>query len=156
MRIYRDIRFSKDKSPYRTNLGASIGPGGRKSSSLTYYFRIAPHGETMLAGGLHEPTPDELYRFRKAIDEDAAAFRTVVGAPDFVHFYGAVGGDRLKTVPQGFDRDHPELYLLRLKQVLAMRNWQDEDVLAPNFTSDVSAAAKALKPFLDYLTATVR
>ena len=156
MRIYRDIRFSPDKSPYRTNLAASIGPGGRKSSRLAYYFQLGPGDETMLAGGLHEPTPEHLARFRSAIDRDATTLEAVTGAPEFKRYYGAVTGERVKTAPQGYSRDHPEIETLRLKQVVAIHNWPDEEVLRPEFREDVVAAARALKPFLDYLNATVQ
>ena len=156
MRIYRDVRFSKDKSPYRTTMGASIGPGGRKSSVFSYYFQVGCQGETMLAGGLYDPTPEHLARFRSAIDDDPAPFKAVIGDQDFQRYYGAVSGDRVKTAPQGYSREHPEIELLRLKQVFAMHSWADEAVLAPGFVAEVVAAARALKPFLDYLETTVR
>ncbi len=154
MRIYRDIRFSRDKSPYRTSMAASIGPGGRKSMTYSYYFHVAPGDETMLAGGLYDPSPEQLSRFRSAIDGDAAAFKKVIAAPDFVRYFGTVSGLRLKTAPQGYDRDHPEIELLRLKQVLAMHTWPDEEVRGQGFAEEVVAAARALKPFLDYLNVT--
>jgi uncharacterized protein (DUF2461 family) len=109
----------------------------------------------MLAGGLHKPAPEQLAWFRSAIDSDATTFKAVTGARDFKRYYGTVGGERVKTAPQGYAGDHPEIETLRLKQVLAMHSWQDEAVLRPDFREDVVAAARAMKPFLDYLNATV-
>lgn len=153
MRIYRDVRFSKDKSPYRTNMGAMIGPGGRKSCYKAYYVHLEPHGESMLAGGLHMPTGQQLASFRRAIDEDAAAFKAIIGDKDFQRHFGTLGGEKLKTAPQGYSRDHPDLELLQLKQVLALRRWPDDAVVSPRFPAQVVTAARALKPFLDYLEA---
>jgi len=151
MRIYRDIRFSKDKSPYRTNMSASIAPGGRKSSSLGYYIHVTPHDETLLAGGLYMPAPEQLARFRGAIDREASRFKGILNGKDFQRYFGTIGGERLKTAPQGYSRDHAELELLRLKQIVAIHRWSDAAVLSPRFTSQVVAAARVLKPFLDYL-----
>ncbi len=156
MRIYRDVRFSRDKSPYRTTLAASIGPGGRKSTGFSYYFQVGSQGETMLAGGLYKPMPEMLARFRAAIDRDAAPFKKVIAGPDFKRTFGSLSGERLKTAPQGYDRNHPEIELLQLKEVVAMRTWPDEAVLRPDFVEDVTTAARALTPFLEYLNATVR
>lgn len=151
MRIYRDIRFSKDKSPYRTNMSASIAPGGRKASRLGYYIHVAPHDETLLAGGLYMPAPEQLARFRAVIDHDPSRFKAVLNGKDFQRYFGTIGGERLKTAPQGYSRDHVEIELLRLKQIVAVHRWSDAAVLSPRFTSQVVAAARALKPFLDYL-----
>src|SRR5215510_8528487 len=78
MRIYRDTRFSKDKSPYKISMGATIAPGGKKSASLGYHLHMQPHDETLIAGGLYMPTPEQLARFRAAIDRDAAPFKTIL------------------------------------------------------------------------------
>lgn len=151
MRIYRDIRFSKDKSPYRTNMGASIASGGRKSGRLGYYVHVAPHDETFLGGGLHMPDPQQLARFRASIDRDASRLKAIVNAKDFKRNFGPLSGEKLKTAPQGYSRDHPEIEILRLKEIVAGRQWADAEVLSARFSSQVVAAARALKPFLDYL-----
>lgn len=156
MRIYRDIRFSKDKSPYRTSMGASIAPGGRKSSRLPYHLHLQPHGESLIAGGLYMPTPAQLAKFREAVDHDARLLKTVLNDNEFKRYFGTVGGETVKTAPQGYTRDHPEIELLRLKQVVAVRHLSDETVLSSNFPSHVVKAFTALKPFLNYLNATVQ
>src|SRR5215212_3171464 len=78
MRIYRDTRFSKDKSPYKTNMSATIAPGGKKSTSLGYHLHMQPHSETLIAGGLYMPTPEQLAKFRRAIAQDAAPFKAIL------------------------------------------------------------------------------
>lgn len=103
-RIYRDVRFAKDKTPYKTNLGAMIAPGGWKTTAFGYYIGVEPHGQSIVAGGLYAPTPEQLNRFRQAIDEDAATFKKVTHAKDFVEVFGEIDGDRLKTAPKGYDR----------------------------------------------------
>jgi len=153
MRIYRDIRFSKDKSPYKTGFSASVGPGGRKSYRFHYYVHLQPHNESMIAGGLHEPESAQLNGFRRAISRDARKFKAVVAESSFKRYFGEVEGERLKTAPQGYDRDHPEIDLLRLKEVVAIHRLADEDVLAPRFPAHAIKVCTAMKPFLDYLSA---
>ncbi len=152
MRIYRDIRFSKDKTPYKINMGASIGPGGKKSWRQQYYLHLEPHNASMVAGGLHSPESGQIIKFRTAINLNARPFKAVVNAKAFKQYFGTVEGEKLKTAPQGFDRDHPEIELLRMKDVTAIHRLSDEKVLAPNFSVHVIQAFTAMKPFLDYLT----
>jgi uncharacterized protein (TIGR02453 family) len=151
MRIYRDIRFSKNKSPYKNGMGASIGPGGKKTYRFHYYLHLEPHNASMVAGGLHEPDSGQINKFRAAIHKDARRFKAIVGSRPFRQHFGEVGGDRLKTAPQGYNREHPEIELLRLKQVVAVHKVPDEDVLSPGFAAHVVRACTAMKPFLDYL-----
>ena len=155
-RIYRDVRFAKDKSPYKTNLAAMIAPGGWKTTALGYYVSVGPQGQSLVAGGLYDPTPEQLQRFRQAIDRDAAAFKQITGAKDFVAAFGAVAGDRLKTAPKGYDREHPEIGLLQLKQITALHRFSEPEVLADDFAERVVIACRALRPFLDYLNGLVR
>jgi len=150
-RIYRDTRFSKDKSPYKSGMGANIAPGGRKSGRLGYYIHFAPRGETLIAGGLYSPDPDQLATFRRAIARDANELKRIARARHFVENFGAIGGEKLKTAPQGYDRSHAEIELLKLKQVTAMHQFSDEQVLSPDFPNQAVAICRAMKPFLDYL-----
>ncbi len=151
MRIYRDIRFSKDKSPYKSSMSASIGPGGKRSMRLTYYLHLEPPGASMIAGGLHAPDSAQITKFREAIARDAKPFKKVVTNRAFVENFGTVQGEKLKTVPRGYDRDHPEIELLRMKEVVAIQRLTDGMVLSPNFSTRVITAFTAMKPFLDYL-----
>jgi uncharacterized protein (TIGR02453 family) len=150
-RIFRDIRFSKDKTPYKTNLAALIAPGGWRGSAFGYYLSVAPNDQTFAAGGLHEPKPEQLERFRQAIDRDASAFKKAIQAHSFVASFGAVEGERLKTAPRGYDRAHPEIGLLQLKQIMAFHRFTDREVLAVDFREKVLDTCRAMRPFLDYL-----
>jgi len=151
MRIYRDTRFSKDKSPYKTSMGATIAPGGKKSAQLGYHLHMQPHDETLIAGGLYMPTPEQLAKFRAAIDRDAAPFKTILENKEFKKYFGTLEGEKVKTVPQGYTRDHPEIELLRFKQVVVVHRLSDEMVLSPKFSTHVLKTFTAMKPFLDYL-----
>ena len=153
MRIYRDVRFSKDKSPFRTSMAASITRGGKWSTRLGYYLNIQPGGESFVGGGLYQPDPAWLARFREAISYNSAPFKAILNAPKFKRRFGTVQGDAVKTAPQGYPKDHPEIELLRQKDVLAMHNLADEAVLATDFSKHVVDVCKAMKPFLDYLNA---
>lgn len=155
-RIYRDVRFSKDKAPYKTNLAALIGPGGWKGRALGYYLSLEPGDLSITAGGLYAPTPAQLERFRQAIAADAAPFKKLMHAKGFVQTFGAVEGERLKTAPKGYDRAHPELALLQLKTVTAVHHFSDQDVLAGGFARAAAQTFRAMRPFLDYLSRELR
>ncbi|MCL4395667.1 MAG: DUF2461 domain-containing protein [Chloroflexi bacterium] len=150
-RINRDVRFSKDKSPYKMHFAANVACGGRKSDMLGYYLHIAPDDASLIAGGLYMPSTAQLDAFRRAIDRRAREFKRVVGAKEFIHYFGAIEGVRLKTAPQGYARDHPEIDLLRLKQIVASHSLPDTLVTSDRLLAHVVKAGKALKPFLDYL-----
>ena len=150
-RIYRDIRFSRDKSPYHANLSAIIAPGGRKSVTQGYYVSLQPHGQSLVAGGLYMPSPEQLDRFRQAIDQNAGEFKAITGNPAFLEQFGKIEGERLKTAPKGYDRAHPEIDLLRLKQVTALHHFSDQTVLAGDFPEKAVIVCKVMEPFLNYL-----
>ena len=151
MRIYRDVRFSKDKSPYKTGMGASVGPGGKTAFRFHYYVHLEPGGESMVAGGLHDPEAAQMHAFRVAISREPREFKAIIGAKAFRQYFGEVSGEKLKTAPQGYDREHPEIELLRLKEVVAMHKLPDDVVLAPGLSAHVVKVCAAMKPFLDYL-----
>jgi uncharacterized protein (TIGR02453 family) len=150
-RIYRDVRFSKDKSPYKTNLAAQIAPNGWHSEASGYYISIEPGGQSLAGAGLYSPTPRQLEAFRETIAHDSSRFKTICSDPEFVAVFGAVAGERLKTAPKGYERDHPEIALLQLKQIVILRHFSDEEVLAPVFLDEVIRACRAMRPFIDYI-----
>ena len=156
MRIYRDTRFSKDKSPYKTNMGATLAAGGKKSTSLGYHLHMQPQDETLVAGGLYMPTPEQLARFRMAIDQDASPFKAIIDDKEFKKYFGMLEGEKVKTVPQGYTGEHPEIELLRFKQVVVVHRLSDEMVLSPKFSAHVIKTFTAMKPFLDYLNAILK
>lgn len=151
MRIFRDVRFSKDKSPYRASFGATISPGGRKSMKLGHHMSLAPGGESIIAGGLYMPEPAQLNRLRDAIAGDAAPLKAVAADKNFKKYFGQLEGEKVKTVPQGYDRAHPDIELLRFKQLLAVHHLPDEVVLGPRFAGHAVKVCTAMIPFNDYL-----
>jgi len=155
MRIYRDIRFSKDKSPYKSSMSASIGPGGKKSTRLTYYLHIEPPDDSMIAGGLYMPDSSQIIKFREAVDRDPKPFMEVISNKTFKQTFGNIQGEKLKTAPKGYERDHPEIELLRLKQVIAIEHLTEAQVLSPKFGDHVIGSFTAMKPFLDYLNSVI-
>jgi uncharacterized protein (TIGR02453 family) len=150
-RIYRDLRFSKDKSPYHTHMFATIAPGGKKTMRMGYHVAIHPQDRSILAGGMWEPSPEQLANFRQTIDKNASEFKKVANAKALTAYFGGIGGDKLKTAPQGYDRSHPEIELLQYKQVVVMHNFTDQQVLANDFFDQVVKGCHAMRPFLDYL-----
>jgi uncharacterized protein (TIGR02453 family) len=151
MRIFRDVRFSKDKSPYRTSMAASITAGGRKSTRMGYYLHLEPNNRSMVASGLYNPEQELITRFREVISRRPMEFKAIIGDPVFVQYFGGIQGEKLKTAPRGFDPGHPEIELLRLKQVLAMHSLSDAILLSDGFTGEIIRAMAAMKPFVDYL-----
>lgn len=154
-RIFRDLRFSNDKTPYKTNLAAMIAPGGWKTSGYGYYVSVVPRDQTMVAGGLYAPTSEQLERFRRAIVDNATEFKRVISADPFIETFGVLEGDRLKTAPRGYERTHPEIDVLRLKQVTAVRRFPEQEVLRRDFSEQVIATCRAVRPLLDYLARVV-
>ena len=149
-RIYRDIRFSKDKTPYKTHMGAYIAPGGRKLMKMGYYVQVSP-GDSMIAGGLHEPEPKQLDKFRQTVARDATPFRKIIGAKTFRDYFGEIGGEKLKTAPRGYPKDHPEIDLLRMKQITAHHPMPDDELLSKDVVKKTVAGFRMMKPFLSYL-----
>ena len=150
MRIFRDVRFSKDKSPYRTNMGASIGPGGKRATRLPYYLHLEPGG-SFVAGGLYAPERPQLDRLRAVLAQDAGPLKAITSDRTFKRNFGAIRGDKLKVVPRGYPADHPEIELLKLKQIMATHEFTDEEVLAARFPTQALKVMAAMKPLLDYL-----
>jgi uncharacterized protein (TIGR02453 family) len=150
MRIYRDVRFSKDKTPYNAWMAAHIAPGGKKSGSLGFGLRLSP-GVSGSAGGLWTPSPDQLTKFRRAIKGDFDTFDGIVKAPDFIRRFGGLQGESLKTVPKGYDKDHPAAEFIKLKQIYVIRTFGDDAVYADDFMDQLVEDYLVMKPFLDYL-----
>jgi len=150
-RLNRDLRFSKDKTPYKAYMSAYIAPGGRKSRRLGYYVHVEPGNHSILGGGLHEPQPPELAAWRRSIEIDPRPFKKITSDKTFRKFFGEVRGDRLKSAPKGYPKDHPELDLLRLKQVTVWRPVSDKEIASPKLMRETLETFQAMKPFLMYL-----
>jgi uncharacterized protein (TIGR02453 family) len=151
-RINRDIRFSKDKSPYKTNFGASINRGGKKSVLAGYYFHLEP-AESFVGGGIWMPMPLELRKARQEIDYNLEAFKKIVGSKKFKSVYGKLSSGEdisLSKVPQGFEKDNPAADFLKLKSFLAMKKLGDRDITAKDLDKEALAAFDALQPFIEF------
>ncbi len=150
-RIYRDVRFSKDKTPYQPHFAGSFSRLGKELRG-GYYLRIRP-GESFLAGGFWEPNKEDVFRIRKELEYNAADLRKIISDKDFVNYFGnKLEGEELKTAPKGFDKNHPDIDLIRKKGYIAVRNFTDQQVLAENFLDEVDVSFKALRPFFDYMS----
>lgn len=150
-RIYRDTRFSKDKTPYKEHFSGTM----KRATALRrggYYFHIEPDGGSIVAGGFWAPNAADLKRIREELAVDAAPLRKIIADPVFTTTFGELKGDQVKTAPQGFNRDHPNIDLIRHKQYVLIRNFTDEEVQRPNFLDEVVATFVHMRPFLDYMS----
>ena len=150
-RINRDVRFSHDKSPDKTNMGANISPGGKKSPAAGYYFHVEPGG-SFIAGGMFQPEPDKLKAVREDIIYDPDDFKKIIGSKEFKKHYSKLWDEgKLKTAPKGFDKEHPDIDLVKYKSYIAVKNLSDKEVLDKNLVKNALEAFKALKPMNDFL-----
>jgi uncharacterized protein (TIGR02453 family) len=151
-RINRDIRFSNDKSPYKSHFGAFIVRGGRKNGDrfAGYYFHIEP-GASILAGGAYMPPMPWLTAIREKINDYPEEFIKITKSKDFIKYFGKLDGDKLKTAPKGYPSDHPHIELLKYKSFLVVNNASDKLVLSNEYQDHVISVFKAMKPLNDYL-----
>ncbi len=150
-RIYRDVRFSKDKRPYKTNMGAGFSPNGKLVQEPGYYIHIEP-GKCFFASGLYMPEPSKLAAVRQEIDYSSAKFLKILNDKKFKkHFKGLDDFDKLKTVPKGYPKDHPQIEYLKHKSFIVETALSDTDVINKNFPKKVAELAKIAKPFNDFL-----
>lgn len=150
-RINRDIRFSKDKTPYKNNMAASISPGGKKSFGAGYYIHLQP-GASYLAGGMWQPEPVYLNAIRQEIDYNAAEFKKIINARSFKSNFGSLSDeDKLKTVPKGYDKTHPEIELLKHKSYIVVHELTDKVVLSKDFLKQCSTILNAMHPLNSFL-----
>lgn len=149
-RIYRDVRFSKDKTPYKTHFGGAFH---RTKPRLRggYYLHIAP-GDTFIATGFWEPHKDDLFRIRKEFEMQDTEIREIINAPGLKTIWGELQGDEVKTAPKGFNKEHPAIDLIKKKQYIFTKHFTDEELLAPDFLTVVNTAFKAIRPYFDYMS----
>ncbi|HRB71214.1 MAG TPA: DUF2461 domain-containing protein [Flavobacterium sp.] len=149
-RIYRDVRFSKDKAPYKNHFSV----GFTRTKPLLrggYYLHIEP-GASFVGGGFWDPNAEDLNRIRKEFEMDDEEIRTIISDPVFKSFFGTLEGEELKTAPKGFDKTHPAIDLIRKKQYLISRSFTDKEVTSPDFKKEVLATFQAMRPFFDYMS----
>ncbi|HMU44856.1 MAG TPA: DUF2461 domain-containing protein [Chitinophagaceae bacterium] len=153
-RINRDIRFSKDKSPYKTNFGASINKGGRKAfDSAGYYFHLEP-GNSFVGGGIYMPMPDLLKKVRQEIDYNLKDFKKILAGKKFKSVYGDLNRSEefsLSRVPKGYETDNPAAEFLKLKSFIAMTSLSDKDLTSKDLVKKAVAAFDALQPLIEFL-----
>lgn len=149
-RIYRDVRFSLDKTPYKPHFAGSFSRATKKLRG-GYYLRIRP-GESFLAGGFWEPNKEDLLRIRKEFEIDTAEIRSILSNPTFIKYFGKLQGDSLKTAPRNFDKEHPDMDLIKMKQFIVVRNFTDEEVLSPDFLKRINESYKAMRPYFNYMS----
>ncbi len=151
-RINRDIRFSTDKSPYKSNMGASFSAGGKNSTNPGYYIHIEGN-KSFLAAGKWMPDPTMLSAIRQEIDYNTKEFKKIITAKEFVSFFGELSkDDKLKTAPKGYPKDHPELELLKLKSFIAVHSFNQKEVLSKSFLGDCVKGCKLVYPLTKFLS----
>lgn len=150
-RIYRDVRFSKDKSPYKTHFSGSF----KRATKLLrggYYFHIEPGGNSFVGGGFWGPSKEDLARIREEIALDDSELREIISDKNFIAHFEELKGEQLKTAPKGYPKDHKAVDLLRFKQFLVMKPFSDKEILAKDFCLKLNESFQAMRPFFDYMS----
>lgn len=149
-RIYRDVRFSKDKTPYKDYFSGSLSRMGQ-SLRGGYYIHLKPE-DAFLAVGFWDPNKEDLFRIRKEIETDASDFHELLNNKSFKNIWGNFQGDTLKTAPKGFSKEHPEIDLLRRKNFVFIHPLKDSDICSENFIANTVKAFEVSRPFLDLMS----
>ena len=150
-RIYRDIRFSKDKTPYKTHFAGSfhrVKPRLRGG----YYVHIAPNDASFIATGFWDPNKDDLLRIRKEFEMDDKEIREIISEKSFKTTWGELEGDEVKTAPKGFSKEHSAIDLIKKKQFIFTKKFTDKEVTSSDFMTQVDAAFKAIRPYFNYMS----
>jgi uncharacterized protein (TIGR02453 family) len=152
-RINRDIRFTNDKSPYKSHMGAFIVKGGRQNGNryAGYYFHIEPGNNSLVAGGAYVPPAPWLNAIRDKIDYEGDKLVRIIKNKDFVSTFGQLEGEKLKTVPKGFSKDNPHIDLLRMKSFLVEKSIPDREVISEGLIDDVVKSFRIMKPLNDFM-----
>ena len=147
-RIYRDVRFSKDKSPYKTSMSSLIerAPDYKK---CPFYIHIQPEG-SFIGGGVWQPEPDLLRKVRQEIDYNSSEFNAIINKPSFAKMFGKLSGDALKRPPAGYEATHPNIELIKLKQYIVSRNFDNETVCSEHFLGELVATYTEALPFFAF------
>ncbi len=154
-RINRDIRFSKNKSPYKNNFGVFMAEGGKKSPNAGYYLHVQPGDESFIGGGMYHPESEALGKVRQEIDYNAAELKQITDQGDFRQYFGAIQGEKLKRAPKGYEPDHPNIELLKLKDFVVMHKLSDEELKDENFKNRAVEIFRTMAPFIHYLNVAI-
>ena len=150
-RIFRDVRFGADKSPYKTNFGAFIARGGRKSNFPGYYFHFEP-GQSMLAAGVYQPQPDTLKLLRDEVYFHAPELKEILAKPSFKKHFDALGDfDKMKKAPKDYPADFPDIELLKYRSYIVSKNMEDKEITSGNYDKLALGLVRELQPFMAFL-----
>jgi uncharacterized protein (TIGR02453 family) len=149
-RIFRDVRFAKDKAPYNSHWSARFKRAGKKLRG-GYYLRIE-NGNSRVVGGFWGPDADDMKRIRQDIDANYPEWEAMLQDETLVSTFGKLWGEQLASAPRGFDKDHPTIHLLRYKQFMLKHTFTDKEVLSPDFVVNVNDIFKKMRPFFDYMS----
>jgi uncharacterized protein (TIGR02453 family) len=150
-RIYRDTRFSKNKTPYKNHFSGYL-KRATKALRGGYYFHIEPGNKSIIGGGFFEPSPEDLKQIRAHIAADPAPLRKITQNATFQKYFGTLKGEQVKSAPKGYDKDHPAIDLLRYKQFYIYRTFTDQEVSNADFLKEAVKTSKAFRPFFDYMS----
>jgi uncharacterized protein (TIGR02453 family) len=150
LRIYKDVRFSKDKAPYKKSWSGSFRRATKRRRG-GYHFHLEP-GNSYIVGGFFGPNVDDLKRIRQDIERNYEDWNKLLSAKKTKSFFGKLRGEQLITSPQGYSKDHPAIELLRYKSFVLRHNFSDKEVLSPDFLKKINEAFKNLRPFFDHMS----
>lgn len=152
-RINRDIRFSNDKTIYKTHFGAFIVRGGKRNGDRLagYYVHVEPGNNSMIAGGAYMPPMPWLTALRGKIDEQGDKLLKIINQKDFVKIFGGLEGEKLKSAPKGYPKDHPYIELLKMKSFLVVKMIPDKEVTSESCIDTIINASRIMKPLNDFL-----
>lgn len=149
-RIYKDVRFSKDKTPYNTHWSGAFKRATKKLRG-GYYFRISP-GNSFLAGGFWGPEPDDMKRIRQDIELNYKDWKKLLANKTLVKTFGKLIGDRVSSAPRGYAKDHPAIELLRYKQFILKHEFTDKEVCSPDFLGKANDVFKKMRLFFNFMS----
>ena len=150
-RIYRDTRFGKDKTPYKINLGAHLSPhSAQLHDRAGYYIHLEP-GKSFLAGGAYLPPAPWLNAIRYEINRNSKEFKKIINSKSFKNYFGEIEGEKLKSAPRNYPKDHPEIELLKFKSYLAVHKVKNKEVLSAKYLQYSTQIFKSLQPFDKFL-----
>ncbi|PIF01269.1 MAG: TIGR02453 family protein [Maribacter sp.] len=150
-RIYRDVRFSKDKTPYKKHFAGSYTRAGARLRG-GYYIHIQPDDDSFIGAGFWKPNKEDLFRIRKELELDAEDFKNVIYDEKLNKIWGNLVGEELKKAPRGFDKEHSDIALMKKKQFVFIRKFTDNEVLSEDFAKNVDESFKAVRPYFDLMS----
>ena len=154
-RINRDVRFSKDKSPYKNNIAGYFNRNGKKGNGAGYYLHIEP-GKSFAAGGMWMPEPKELAAIRQEIDYSFDSWKKIIGNATFKKtFIEGIKGEALVRPPKGYDETNPAIAYLKMKNFVVTKSFTDAEIQSKTFVKDVANTFKVMKPMIDFLNSAI-